>query len=84
MSLTPLRKASSSRLVKQFSETNVLSTNGDEILDRGELAKLENRFVFECAWEVVNKVGGIYTVLRTKAPISTDELGDQYYMMVSF
>jgi len=24
-------------------------------LDRGELAKLENRFVFECAWEVVNK-----------------------------
>jgi hypothetical protein len=27
-------------------------------------------------------VGGIYTVLRTKAPISTDELGDQYYMMV--
>uniref|UniRef100_A0A6V7WI74 Glycogen [starch] synthase n=2 Tax=Meloidogyne TaxID=189290 RepID=A0A6V7WI74_MELEN len=84
MSLTPLRKASSSRLVKQFSETNVLSTNGDEILDRGELAKLENRFVFECAWEVVNKVGGIYTVLRTKAPISTDELGDQYYMMGPF
>ena len=24
------------------------------------------------------KVGGIYTVLRSKAPISTEELGDQY------
>jgi hypothetical protein len=32
-----------------------ISSNGEEILDRGELAKLENRFVFECAWEVVNK-----------------------------
>uniref|UniRef100_A0A1I7X7U6 Glycogen [starch] synthase n=1 Tax=Heterorhabditis bacteriophora TaxID=37862 RepID=A0A1I7X7U6_HETBA len=30
---------------------------------------------------VVNKVGGIYTVLRTKAPVSTEELGDQYCMM---
>lgn len=26
-------------------------------------------------------VGGIYTVLRTKAPVSTDELGDQYCML---
>uniref|UniRef100_A0A915DED7 Glycogen [starch] synthase n=1 Tax=Ditylenchus dipsaci TaxID=166011 RepID=A0A915DED7_9BILA len=33
------------------------------------------------SWEVANKVGGIYTVLRTKAPVSTDELGDQYCMM---
>ncbi|EPB78366.1 hypothetical protein ANCCEY_02515 [Ancylostoma ceylanicum] len=27
------------------------------------------------------EVGGIYTVLRTKAPISTEELGDQYCML---
>lgn len=26
-------------------------------------------------------VGGIYTVLRTKALVSTDELGDQYCML---
>lgn len=26
-------------------------------------------------------MGGIYTVLRTKAGVSTDELGDQYIMM---
>ncbi|KAI3409893.1 glycogen synthase isoform 1 [Globodera pallida] len=75
-----VRKCSSSRLIRQFAETNI-TCNGEEYLDGGETAKLENRFVFECAWEVVNKVGGIYTVLRTKAPISTDELGGQYYMM---
>lgn len=27
------------------------------------------------------EVGGIYTVLRSKAPISTEELGDQYCML---
>jgi len=58
-----------------------MSLNGEDVLDRGESAKHENRFVFEVSWEVVNKVGGIYTVLRTKAPISTDELGDQYCMI---
>lgn len=53
----------------------------EDILDRGESAKHENRFVYEISWEVANKVGGIYTVLRTKAPVSTDELGDQYCML---
>lgn len=91
-----LKRASSSRLVKQFNDLNF---DDDTIsIDRGHTAKAENRFVFECAWEVANKglfcefkfiyrpnsyflVGGIYTVLRTKAPVSTDELGDQYCML---
>uniref|UniRef100_A0A7E4ZXW5 Glycogen [starch] synthase n=1 Tax=Panagrellus redivivus TaxID=6233 RepID=A0A7E4ZXW5_PANRE len=72
------RKFSSSRLAKQFAELNF--DDGDTI-DQGATAKQENRFVFECAWEVANKVGGIYTVLRTKAPVSTEELGDQYCML---
>ncbi|XGW08399.1 hypothetical protein V3C99_011042 [Haemonchus contortus] len=49
-------------------------------LDRGLTAREEGRFVFECAWEVANKIGGIYTVLRSKAQISCEELGDQYCM----
>lgn len=49
-------------------------------MDAGRTAREEGRFVFECAWEVANKVGGIYTVLRSKAQISTEELGDQYCM----
>uniref|UniRef100_A0AC35EUW7 Glycogen [starch] synthase n=1 Tax=Panagrolaimus sp. PS1159 TaxID=55785 RepID=A0AC35EUW7_9BILA len=72
------RKLSSSRLVKQFAELNF---DEDDANDQGFRAKAENRIVFECSWEVANKVGGIYTVLRTKAPVSTDELGDQYCML---
>lgn len=49
-------------------------------MDQGKTAREEGRFVFECAWEVANKVGGIYTVLRSKAQVSTEELGDQYCM----
>ena len=36
------------------------------------------RWVFECAWEVANKVGGIYTVIRSKTGVSVNEMGDQY------
>ncbi|CAL8076568.1 unnamed protein product [Calicophoron daubneyi] len=39
------------------------------------------RYVFETAWEVVNKVGGIYTVIRTKAASTVEELGDHYVLM---
>ncbi|KJH41440.1 starch synthase [Dictyocaulus viviparus] len=49
-------------------------------LDGGISAREEGRIVFECAWEVANKIGGIYTVLRSKAQISNEELGDQYCM----
>jgi len=27
-------------------------------------------FLFETSWEVCNKVGGIYTVIKTKAPFA--------------
>ncbi|KAF6207963.1 hypothetical protein GE061_016412 [Apolygus lucorum] len=50
------------------------------ILDRGFSAGQSNRWTFEVAWEVANKVGGIYTVIRSKAYVSTEELGDQYVL----
>ncbi|KAK0089385.1 hypothetical protein PV325_007543 [Microctonus aethiopoides] len=53
-------------------------------LDRGLSAEQENRWSFEVAWEVANKVGGIYTVIRSKAYVSTEELGDQYCMIGPF
>lgn len=34
-------------------------------------------FIFESSWEVCNKVGGIYTVLSTRARTLHDLLGDQ-------
>lgn len=47
-------------------------------LDHGESAIMENRWCLEVAWEAANKVGGIYTVIRSKAYVSTEEMGDQY------
>ena len=31
----------------------------------------------EASWEVANKQGGIYTVLRSKAAVSVKEMGDK-------
>lgn len=35
-------------------------------------------YLFETSWEVCNMIGGIYTVLSTKAPIMQREYGDNY------
>lgn len=54
-----------------------LSELGDSLQEPAE----PFRFNFEIAWEVANKVGGIYTVIRSKAAVTTAELGDQYCML---
>ncbi|VBB28731.1 unnamed protein product [Acanthocheilonema viteae] len=72
------RRLTHTKIVKELS--NLENATVFE-MDHGEQARREGRFVFECSWEVANKVGGIYTVLRTKAPITTEELGDQYCML---
>jgi len=35
-------------------------------------------YVFETSWEICNKVGGIYTVLSTKAFTAVQNYGDNY------
>jgi phosphorylase/glycogen(starch) synthase len=37
--------------------------------------------LFEVSWEVCNKVGGIHTVLSTKAKTLVERLGDDYVML---
>ncbi|GJM26357.1 MAG: glycosyl transferase [Phycisphaerae bacterium] len=37
--------------------------------------------LFEIAWEVCNQVGGIYTVLRSKAAVTTEDWGDRYCLI---
>lgn len=37
-------------------------------------------YLFEASWEVCNKVGGIHTVLKTKALEAGREFGDNYYL----
>jgi phosphorylase/glycogen(starch) synthase len=38
-------------------------------------------YIFETSWEVCNKVGGIYTVLSTKALSVVNELNDNYFVI---
>lgn len=38
-------------------------------------------FLFETSWEVCNKVGGIYTVISTKALNVVNEFGDNYILI---
>ena len=40
---------------------------------------LTNHLLFEVSTEVCNKVGGIYSVLKTKAPITVKEYGTKRY-----
>ena len=37
-----------------------------------------NKYLTEVAWEVCNQVGGIYTVIRTKAASIVEKYGDNY------
>jgi glycogen synthase len=38
-------------------------------------------FLFEVAWEVCNQVGGIYQVLRSKAPLMVERWREQYCLI---
>ncbi|KAI9857032.1 MAG: glycogen synthase isoform 1 [Trichoglossum hirsutum] len=42
---------------------------------------VKDHFLFECSTEVANRVGGIYSVLKSKAPITTAEYGDRYCLI---
>src|SRR3989338_2524684 len=43
--------------------------------------KAKSDWLFELSWEVCNKVGGIYTVLVTKAQEISKYYGDNYYLI---
>jgi hypothetical protein len=46
-------------------------------------AHAELAAVFEVAWEVANKVEGVYTTIRSKAAETVKEIGEDYYLVVS-
>lgn len=54
------------------------TTDFSKFWDYGEHFSNQNRWCFEVAWECANKVGGIYTVIRSKTGASVNEMGDQY------
>ncbi|KPJ19685.1 Putative glycogen [starch] synthase [Papilio machaon] len=74
--VTMSRDRSSRRFYRAESTHDLLS-----FMDRGQAALEENRWTFETAWEAANKVGGIYTVIRSKAYVSTEEMGENYCLL---
>ena len=44
-------------------------------------AKTTPDYLFEVSWEVCNKVGGIHTVISTKALTATRKFGDHYILI---
>jgi glycogen(starch) synthase len=41
----------------------------------------KSNLLFEFAWEVCNQIGGIYTVMKTKAPSMVERWGENYFMV---
>ena len=45
------------------------------------MSDASNATLIECAWEVCNKVGGIYQVIRSKAPKMVERWGRRYTLL---
>jgi glycogen synthase len=43
--------------------------------------EVSKSLLMECAWEVCNQVGGIYTVIQTKVPATKMKWGDNYILL---
>jgi phosphorylase/glycogen(starch) synthase len=43
--------------------------------------RIKPNYVFEVSWEVCNKVGGIHTVISTKAITLLKEFNDKYILI---
>ncbi|KAJ6155823.1 Glycogen synthase [Penicillium chermesinum] len=75
---------SSSPLFRSFLFTSsclkiaaMADENGSEPIKRD----VRNHMLFEVATEVANRVGGIYSVLKSKAPVTTAEYGERYTLI---
>ena len=42
---------------------------------------IDNHLLFEVATEVAHKVGGIYSVLKSKAPVTVAEYRERYTLL---
>ena len=44
-------------------------------------SQIKSTLLVEAAWEVLNQVGGIYTVVRSKVPTMKSKWGDNYCLL---
>ena len=55
--------------------------NSEAASQRSMARDLQNHLLFEVATEVANRVGGIYSVLKSKAPVTVAQYGDNYTLL---
>jgi glycogen(starch) synthase len=60
---------------------NPRSHSTDTYVTNRPQKRQDNTLLVEVAWEVCNQVGGIYTVIRSKAPAMMDRWGDNYCLI---
>ena len=46
-----------------------------------DFIRMKPDLIFETSWEVCNQIGGIYTVISTKAKSMVEEFGDKYVLI---
>lgn len=53
------------------------------VADTNEIPKedIDSTLLIEVAWEAVNQMGGIYTVIRSKSPFAVKTWGDNYCLL---
>ncbi|KAL9022988.1 MAG: hypothetical protein Q9180_008448 [Flavoplaca navasiana] len=56
-------------------------TNGAREGDVPPHRDVKNHMLFEVSTEAANRVGGIYSVIKSKAPVTTAEYGDRYTLI---
>ncbi|MCJ1328948.1 glycogen synthase isoform 1 [Thelotrema lepadinum] len=56
-------------------------TNGTKGSETSQNREIQGHLLFEIATEVANRVGGIYSVIKSKAPVTTAEYGDRYTLI---
>ncbi|MCJ1369916.1 glycogen synthase isoform 1 [Loxospora ochrophaea] len=61
----------------------VAASQSNGIMDDPDASKrdVKHHVLFEVSTEVANRVGGIYSVLKSKAPVTTAEYGDRYTLI---
>ena len=66
-----------------MSTVHINGSVEDSVLENAESTgrDVRNHMLFEVSTEAANRVGGIYSVIKSKAPVTTAEYGDRYTLI---
>ena len=70
------QKSLSSKNACKAAKAECKQSKGKGKKAENESVKTSDKLLFETSWEVCNKIGGIYTVLSTKARVLKEQFGD--------